>query len=185
MTTCKNRAWQAAQSALIWEQGVAGSNPAVPTTSSTGQRLSPADLGERPPFGRRFRATSVPLGGSAERSAGRSAAAWTSSSRAAAMAWSRPSGAGHGTAALPPRPRGLLGTTSLRAAACGGRPRPARPNCGLAAITCSKLGRSYSTYYLIARHFKLPIRFMNNINQIDLTTRDSCLSHSDYSPVPR
>jgi hypothetical protein len=60
-----------------------------------------------------------------------------------------------------------------------------RPNCGLAAITCSKLGRSYSTYYLIARHFKLPIRFMNNINQIDLTTRDSCLSHSDYSPVPR
>jgi len=74
---------------------------------------------------------------------------------------------------------------SLRAAACGGRPRPARPNCGLAAITCSKLGRSYSTYYLIARHFKPPIRFMNNINQIDLTTRDSCLSHSDYSPVPR
>jgi hypothetical protein len=34
MTTCKNRAWQAAQSALIWEQGVAGSNPAVPTTST-------------------------------------------------------------------------------------------------------------------------------------------------------
>jgi broad specificity phosphatase PhoE len=74
---------------------------------------------------------------------------------------------------------------SLRAAACGGRPRPARPNCGFAAITCSKLGRSYSTYCLVARHFKLPIRFMNNINQIDLTTRDSCLSHSDYSPVPR
>jgi hypothetical protein len=62
MTTCKNRAWQAAQSALIWEQGVAGSNPAVPTTNSPGQRHSPADLRGRPPFARWFRATSVPLG---------------------------------------------------------------------------------------------------------------------------
>jgi integrase/recombinase XerC len=34
MVTCKNGAWQAACSALIWEQGVAGSNPAVPTTST-------------------------------------------------------------------------------------------------------------------------------------------------------
>jgi hypothetical protein len=34
MATCKNGAWQAARSALIWEQGVAGSNPAVPTTST-------------------------------------------------------------------------------------------------------------------------------------------------------
>jgi hypothetical protein len=62
MVTCKNRAWQAAQSALIWEQGVAGSNPAVPTSNSPGQRRSPADRLGRPPFACRFRATSVPLG---------------------------------------------------------------------------------------------------------------------------
>ena len=73
-----------------WEQGVAGSNPAVPTTSSPGQRPSPADLRGREDFARWFRATSVPLGSSAAPSDGRLAAAWTSASRAAAMAWSRP-----------------------------------------------------------------------------------------------
>jgi hypothetical protein len=43
MATCKNGAWQAAQSALIWEQGVAGSNPAVPTggTSLSSATRSP------------------------------------------------------------------------------------------------------------------------------------------------
>ena len=61
MTTCKNRAWQAAQSALIWEQGVAGSNPAVPTRGGAGQGLSPVGLRGRDDFERWFRATSVPL----------------------------------------------------------------------------------------------------------------------------
>src|SRR5215213_6853063 len=81
--TCKNGAWQAAHSALIWEQGVAGSNPAVPTTSSPGQRRSPADRLGRLPFARRFRATSVPLGGEPSSFfAGAGApAGWTSISR--------------------------------------------------------------------------------------------------------
>jgi len=34
MTTCKNKAWQAAQSALIWEQEIVGSNPTVPTRNA-------------------------------------------------------------------------------------------------------------------------------------------------------
>ena len=47
MATCKNRAWQAAQSALIWEQGVAGSNPAVPTGSMVSLQLREEDA-DRP-----------------------------------------------------------------------------------------------------------------------------------------
>jgi hypothetical protein len=35
--TCVNRGSQAAQAVILWEQGVAGSNPAVPTTHAKAQ----------------------------------------------------------------------------------------------------------------------------------------------------
>jgi creatinine amidohydrolase len=59
MTTCKNRAWQAAQSALIWEQGVAGSNPAVPTTSSRRSRCPAPTSTAASPDRERLRPTLV------------------------------------------------------------------------------------------------------------------------------
>jgi hypothetical protein len=71
---------------LLCKQGVVGSSPIISTTNTPGQRPPAARRPGPSDLVRRFRATNVPLDGSAERSTGRLAAAWTSSSRAAAMA---------------------------------------------------------------------------------------------------
>jgi single-strand DNA-binding protein len=81
MTTCKNRAWQAAQSLLICKQGVVGSSPIISTHNRPGQRPPAARRPGPSDLARLVRATSVPLGPSVGGCGGRLAAAWTSSSR--------------------------------------------------------------------------------------------------------
>ena len=139
MTTCQNRAWQAAQGALICKQGVVGSSPIISTTNTSGQ---PPRAARRPGpsgFARLVRATSVPLGGSAISSAGSLTAAWTSSSRAAAMAWSPGHSDGHatdpaGTGSPPPTPRPPA------------KPSPARSPAGACiAPRCSATAPAYSS----------------------------------------
>jgi hypothetical protein len=126
MTTCKNRAWQAAHSLLICKQGVVGSSPIISTPQQPRSAPTRSAAAGTSGFARRFRATSVPLGSSAGRSGRRLAAAWTSSSRGAAMA--RPGQPSHAGSAAPPLAR--RGPYAPSTPGCSPQPPAAPPRPG-------------------------------------------------------